>query len=64
MTKSSNSTEHTDPLIDAFIDSLWLEDGLSKLTLSAYRRDMHGLAAWLYSQGRSLSDAQEPDIQS
>jgi integrase/recombinase XerD len=39
MTKSSNSTEHTDPLIDAFIDSLWLEDGLSKLTLSAYRRD-------------------------
>ena len=64
MTKSSNSTEHTDPLIDAFIDSLWLEDGLSKLTLSAYRRDMHGLAAWLHSQGRSLSDALEPDIQS
>jgi integrase/recombinase XerD len=64
MTKSSNSTEHTDPLIDAFIDSLWLEDGLSKLTLSAYRRDLNGLSAWLHSQGRSLSDAQEPDIQS
>ena len=64
MTKSSNSTEHTDPLIDAFIDSLWLEDGLSKLTLSAYRRDLNGLSAWLHSQGRSLSDAHEPDIQS
>jgi len=64
MTKSSNSTEHNDPLIDAFIDSLWLEDGLSKLTLSAYRRDMNGLAVWLHSQGRQLSDAQEPDIQS
>jgi len=64
MTKSSNSTEHNDQLIDAFIDSLWLEDGLSKLTLSAYRRDMNGLAVWLHSQARQLSDAQESDIQS
>ena len=33
--------------IDAFIDALWLEDGLSKNTLEAYRRDMTALAQWL-----------------
>ena len=64
MAKSSNSTDTLDPLIDAFIDSLWLEDGLSKLTLAAYRRDLNGLATWLHSQGSSLFAATEPDIQS
>lgn len=28
------------PDIDAFIDALWLEEGLSKYTLAAYRRDL------------------------
>jgi integrase/recombinase XerD len=64
MTKSSSSTEHIDPLIDAFIDSLWLEDGLSKLTLAAYRRDLMGLHGWLREQGCTLSSAREPDLQS
>ncbi len=35
------------PGIDAFIDALWLEEGLSKNTLSAYRRDLSLLARWL-----------------
>ena len=34
-------------LIDEFCDSLWLEDGLSRNTLEAYRRDMRLFAAWL-----------------
>jgi integrase/recombinase XerD len=34
-------------LIDEFCDSLWLEDGLSKNTLEAYRRDMRLFANWL-----------------
>jgi site-specific recombinase XerC len=29
-----------DPLIDRFIDALWLEDGLSANSLAAYRRDL------------------------
>ena len=33
--------------IDAFIDALWLEDGLSKNTLEAYRRDLTLYAQWL-----------------
>jgi integrase/recombinase XerD len=34
-------------LIDAFCDSLWLEDGLSKNSLDAYRRDLTAFARWL-----------------
>jgi integrase/recombinase XerD len=37
----------TDPRIDAFIDALWLEDGLARLTLEAYRRDLALLDRWL-----------------
>ncbi|QYF91681.1 site-specific tyrosine recombinase XerD [Massilia sp. PAMC28688] len=34
-------------LIDAFCDSLWLEHGLAKNSLDAYRRDMTLFARWL-----------------
>lgn len=33
--------------IDAFIDAVWLEDGLAKNTLAAYRRDLTTFARWL-----------------
>lgn len=36
--------------IDVFIDSLWLEDGLARNTLQAYRSDLQGLDAWLRVQ--------------
>ena len=42
------------PEIDDFIDALWLEDGLSKNTLAAYRRDLALFAQWL---GRSAAGA-------
>jgi integrase/recombinase XerD len=35
------------PLIDAFCDALWLEHGLSKNSLDAYRRDLRLFARWL-----------------
>ncbi|KQN75789.1 MULTISPECIES: site-specific tyrosine recombinase XerD [unclassified Duganella] len=44
-------------LIDEFCDSLWLEDGLSKNTLDAYRRDMRLFATWLQSQRPHLGEA-------
>ena len=34
-------------LIDGFCDSLWLEQGLAKNSLDAYRRDMRLFARWL-----------------
>lgn len=48
--------------IDAFVDALWLEDGLSHNTLQAYRRDLTALAAWLHP--RALQDGTELDLQS
>lgn len=33
--------------IDEFCDTIWLEDGLSKNTLEAYRRDLESFAGWL-----------------
>ena len=36
--------------IDVFVDALWLEDGLSRNTLAAYRRDLTLYAQWLAQQ--------------
>jgi integrase/recombinase XerD len=44
----SPASQHS---IDAFIDALWLEDGLSKNTLAAYRRDLTLYGDWLNDQG-------------
>jgi integrase/recombinase XerD len=50
-------------LLDEFCDTVWLEDGLSKNTLEAYRRDLRLFAEWLQVQGRdSLLAATEPDL--
>jgi integrase/recombinase XerD len=51
-----------DASIDAFIDALWLEEGLSKNTLAAYRRDLALYAAWLSGQGRTLDSTAEADL--
>ncbi|MDD5323996.1 MAG: site-specific tyrosine recombinase XerD [Polaromonas sp.] len=51
--------------IDAFIDALWLEDGLSRNTLEAYRRDLSIYATWLGSDGqggRMLDETLESDL--
>jgi len=47
----------SDALIDTFADALWLQDGLSKNTLAAYRRDLRLFAAWLAAQNTSLVGA-------
>jgi len=39
-------------LLDEFCDTVWLEDGLAKNTLEAYRRDLRQFAVWTESQGR------------
>ena len=43
----SRSSSLIDPSIEAFIEALWLEDGLSANTQAAYRRDLAALATWL-----------------
>ena len=56
---------NSQPSIDGFIDALWLEDGLSKNTLAAYRRDLSLYAYWLAEneQGsRALNTTVERDL--
>ena len=48
--------------IDAFIDALWLEDGLARNTLGAYRRDLTMYAEWLATKGRQIDSTQEGDL--
>jgi integrase/recombinase XerD len=47
-------------LLDAFTDAMWMESGLSKNTLGAYRSDLEKLAASL--ERRDLVEATEEDL--
>lgn len=41
-------------VIERFIDHLWMENGLSENTLTAYRNDLAGFALWLQDNHQSL----------
>ena len=49
-------------LIEAFLDSLWLEQGVSDHTLKAYGTDLKGLARALAQQGGALAGASQADL--
>ena len=50
-------------LLGRFINALWIEDGLAKLTLEAYRRDLTLYALWLAeTTGRAIDSSTEPDL--
>jgi integrase/recombinase XerD len=49
-------------IIDRFSDTLWAEQALSDNTLSAYRRDIAGLSAWLEARGGALQSAGRADL--
>jgi integrase/recombinase XerD len=48
--------------VDAFIDSLWLEEGLARNTLAAYRRDLALYERWLAARGTALAGSGEADL--
>ncbi|MEN3291252.1 MAG: integrase/recombinase XerD [Burkholderiales bacterium] len=49
--------------IDEFCDTLWLEDGLAKNSLDAYRRDMRLFADWLQAErGKTLYAVHADDL--
>lgn len=49
-------------VVETFVDALWLEEGLSRNTLDAYRRDLTLLGAWLGGHGKNLLQANEGDL--
>lgn len=48
--------------LDAFNDTMWLEHGLSRNTLSAYRSDLALFAHWASNRGGSLNQASGADL--
>ena len=56
----SSNLSNSETLIDNFIDVLWLEKGLSKNTLSAYRHDISSFSDWY--KGVSLLEVQRVDL--
>ncbi len=52
-----------DGMLDEFCDALWLEDGLSRLSLDSYRRDLRIFSEWLgKSRNKSLLEAEHSDL--
>lgn len=51
------------PLIDRYLDALWMEKGLSQNTLDAYRRDLLSFVQWLEQQAVQVKSVSASDIQ-
>jgi integrase/recombinase XerD len=52
----------SEQLIDRFLDTAWMERGLSRNTLTAYRTDLVALARWLAGNGKQISEAGRADV--
>lgn len=50
-------------IIERFLDALWMENGLSKNTLTAYKNDLANLASWLILNQSALPQATQEKIQ-
>ena len=63
--QEGQASQASESSIDSFIDALWLEDGLSKNTLAAYRRDLSLFSGWLAGAvqgGRCLDETMTHDL--
>jgi integrase/recombinase XerD len=60
--KASAPKAPVDPLLEQFLDSLWLERGASRLTLAAYRTDLRSFAAHAAMRGVTLTAASRADL--
>ncbi len=61
MTNTAKVSVDNNDLIDLFIDAMWLESGLSKNTLSAYRSDLNRFAKFILE--KSLITVQQAEVQ-
>ena len=60
--KPDNQVNTNNYHLQAFLDSLWLESGLSPNTVSAYQRDLVAFSAWLSEFEIDLVAASRQDI--
>jgi len=59
--KPKQVTQSTEA-VDRFLDAIWMERGLSKNTLGAYRADLVTLAKSLAEQNKAIVDADKADL--
>lgn len=52
-----------DPVIDSYLDALWMEKGLSQNTLASYRLDLSHFGLWLADNGGQLLTVSKGSIE-
>jgi integrase/recombinase XerD len=57
------SATTSNALIDAFCDTLWLQDGLAAASIESYRRDLVAWSDWLEHRGKALLGADRGDLE-
>tara|TARA_B100001105_G_scaffold145211_1_gene116372 strand:+ start:86 stop:595 length:510 start_codon:yes stop_codon:yes gene_type:complete len=62
MKTSEGNNSSANLIIDRFIDSIWLEQGLSKATLSAYRSDLKVLNQWAVNKQLTIDNISRADL--
>ena len=62
MKTSDDQKNKESKMIDSFLDSLWLEQGLSKSTLDAYRSDLKFLKVWAKNRELKMDEISRPDL--
>ncbi len=60
---ASQGIANNQAVVDAYLDYLWAEKGLSDNTLSSYRRDLQAFTLWLGERNLNIADAATEDIQ-
>jgi len=63
MARADNLTVDDQELLERFLDHLWMENGLTENTLSAYRNDLAGFSEWLAGEQNKLVAAGSAEIQ-
>jgi integrase/recombinase XerD len=62
---SQHSSRHHYPgytEIEAYLEALWMEKGLSDNTIASYRRDLKAFAGWLEPSAKVIMSAERGDI--
>ena len=62
MKTSEDNNSSANLIIARFIDSIWLEQGLSKATLSAYRSDLKILSQWAEKKRLTIDNISRADL--
>lgn len=50
-------------IIDAYLDALWMEKGLSQNSMASYRFDLKQLSEWLHGMGKGLLAATKYELE-